>query len=148
MKRFLVMVPVVAALVSSCVNQSYSVSSDAVAEMLAAPGLSVTSFLPEWLNEEGRGAWALSPADDARVRAILLMGENRHVSELQYQTDDEHAPLVQNRFYVYATNGQCLAATVLETRIAMHDLVLTQEQEGELYRILKPYLKNIFSGLK
>ena len=60
-------------------------------------------------------------------------------------TDDEHAPLVQNRFYIYATNGQCLAGTVLEKRVVMHDVVLTEEQEKELYTILTPYLRKVFA---
>ena len=68
--------------------------------------------------------------------------------ELAYQTDDEHNPLVQNRFYIYAMNGQCLAATVLDKRVVMHDVVLTEEQEKELYQLLKPYLKNVFKGLR
>ena len=135
-------------LLASCLNQSYSVSSDAVDEMLAAPVMAVTPFQPAWLNEDGKGIYPLSKVDRAKVCAILLAGRNRHVPELAYQLDDENDPLAQNRFYLYASNGQCLAGTVLDTRVVMHDVVLTQEQEKELFSLLKPYLKKVFTGLK
>ncbi len=135
-------------LLASCLNQSYSVSSDAVDEMLAAPGMAVTPFQPAWLNEDGKGIYPLSKEARAKVCAILLAGRNRHVPELAYQLDDENDPLAQNRFYLYASNGQCLAGTVLDTRVVMHDVVLTQEQEKELFSLLKPYLKKVFTGLK
>ena len=50
--------------------------------------------------------------------------------------------------YIYAKNGQCLAATVLDDRVVMHDVVLSESQEKELYQLLKAYLKNVFRGLK
>ena len=68
--------------------------------------------------------------------------------ELAYQLDDENDPLAQNRFYLYASNGQCLAGTVMDTRVVMHDVVLTEAQEQELFALLKPYLKKVFTGLK
>ena len=147
MKQMLMAALVAGGMLSSCVSQSYSVSRDAVNEMLSAPGMAVTPFQPAWLHVDGREIWKLKPEDHARVRSILQTGESRHVPELLYQTDDAHAPLVQNRFYLYASNAHCLAATVLDDRVAMHDLVLTEEQERELYSILKPYLKNVFKGL-
>lgn len=137
-----------AVLLSACVNQSYSVSSEAVEEMLAAPGMAVTPFQPAWLNEDGEEIWPLGADARAKVCAILKSGSNRHVPELAYQTDDENSPLAQNRFYLYASNGQCLAGTVMNTRVVMHDVVLTEEQEQELYRILKPQLRKIFRDLK
>lgn len=132
---------------SACVNPSYSVSRDAVEEMLAAEKLAVTPFQPVWLSEGGADVWQLSPEVQARVCAILLEGTTRYVPELAYQTDDAHDPLAQNRFYIYASNGQSLAATVLGNRVAMHDVVLEPAREQELYQILKPYLKRIFTGL-
>lgn len=135
-------------MLASCLNQSYSVSSDAVDEMLAAPGMAVTPFQPAWLNEDGKGIYPLSKEARAKVCAILLAGKNRHVPELAYQLDDENDPLAQNRFYLYASNGQCLAGTVMDTRVVMHDVVLSQEQEQELFALLKPYLKKVFTGLK
>ena len=30
----------------------------------------------------------------------------------------------------------------------MHDVVLTEAQEQELFALLKPYLKKVFTGLK
>lgn len=135
-------------MLASCLNQSYSVSSDAVDEMLAAPGMAVTPFQPAWLNEDGKGIHPLSKEARAKVCAILLAGKNRHVPELAYQLDDENDPLAQNRFYLYASNGQCLAGTVMDTRVVMHDVVLTEAQEQELFALLKPYLKKVFTGLK
>ena len=135
-------------LLASCLNQSYSVSSDAVDEMLAAPVMAVTPFQPAWLNEDGKGIYPLSKEARAKVCAILLAGKNRHVPELAYQLDDENDPLAQNRFYLYASNGQCLAGTVMDTRVVMHDVVLTEAQEQELFALLKPYLKKVFTGLK
>lgn len=134
-------------LLTSCWQHSYSVSSESVVEMLDSAGLAVTSFQPAWLNEGSEGIWKLSRADHGKVCDILRVGQNRHVPELAYQTDDESNPLAKNRFYIYSTNGQCLAATVMNDRVVMHDVVLKLEQEQELYRILKPYLKNLFSGL-
>ena len=134
-------------MLASCLNQSYSVSSDAVDEMLAAPGMAVTPFQPAWLNEDGKGIYPLSKEARAKVCAILLAGKNRHVPELAYQLDDENDPLAQNRFYLYASNGQCLAGTVMDARVVMHDVVLSEADEQALYKILKPYLKNIFTGL-
>ncbi len=135
-------------LLASCLNQSYSVSSDAVDEMLAAPVMAVTPFQPAWLNEDGKGIYPLSKEARAKVCAILLAGKNRHVPELAYQLDDENDPLAQNRFYLYASNGQCLAGTVMDTRVVMHDVVLTEAQEQDLFALLKPYLKKVFTGLK
>lgn len=134
-------------LLSSCISQSSAVSQDAVEEMLASPGLAVTPFVPAWLHEDKEGIWPLSEQDRQRVCSLLQTGEHRHIPELAYQTDDDRAPLSQNRFYIYATNGQCLAGTVLHERVAMHDVVLTEEQERELYRLLKPYLRNVFRDL-
>lgn len=148
MRQMLMAALVAGGALSSCVSQSYSVSREAVDEMLTAPGLAVTPFQPAWLHEDGKEIWELKPEDHARVRSILQAGASRHVPELLYQTDDAHAPLAQNRFYLYASNAHCLAATVLDDRVAMHDLVLTEEQERELYSILKPYLRNVFKGLK
>ena len=135
-------------LYTGCVQQSYSVSTEAVAEMLDSEVLAVTSFQPAWLNEGSEGMWKLTQGDRDKVCAKLRTGENRHVPELAYQTDDEHNPLSRNRFYVYAGNGQCLAATVMNDRVVMHDVVLQPEQEKALYGILKPYLKHLFHGLE
>ncbi len=137
-----------AAMLSGCLHPTGSVSEDAVLEMLASPKLAVTPYQPAWLNEGGEEIWPLSEADRLTLCGILKAGEERDVPELAYQTDDEHNPLVQNRFYIYAMNGQCLAATVLDKRVVMHDVVLTEEQEKELYQLLKPYLKNVFKGLR
>ena len=147
MKKLLICVAC-GVMLASCLNQSYSVSSDAVDEMLAAPGMAVTPFQPAWLNEDGKGIYPLSKEARAKVCAILLAGTNRHVPELAYQLDDENDPLAQNRFYLYASNGQCLAGTVMDTRVVMHDVVLTEAQEQELFALLKPYLKKVFTGLK
>lgn len=137
-----------AAVLSSCLHPTGSVSEEAVLEMLDSPKLAVTPYQPAWLNEEGEEIWPLNEADRLTLCGILKAGEERDVPELAYQTDDEHNPLVQNRFYIYALNGQCLAATVLDARVVMHDVVLPEEQERELYKLLKPYLKNVFKGLK
>ena len=134
------------AAVSSC-HTIGSVSTEAVQEMLESPGLAVTPFQPVWLDADGRNVWPLTETDRQAVCDILRAGSGRDVPELAYQTDDEHAPLVQNRFYIYATNGQCLAATVLNDRVVMHDVVLPEEQERTLFRILRPYLKKVFTGL-
>ena len=77
-------------MLASCLNQSNSVSSDAVDEMLAAPGMAVTPFQPAWLNEDGKGIYPLSKEARAKVCAILLAGKNRPVPELAYQLDDEN----------------------------------------------------------
>lgn len=148
MKRILWSLAAGTALLSGCLNQSYSVSTAAVEEMLAAPAMAVTPYLPAWLNEGNEGIWKLSEADHARVCAILRSGENRPIAELVYQTDDGSAPLAQNRFYLYASNGQCLAATVLDKHVIMHDVMLEEAQEQELYTILKPYLRKLFHGLE
>lgn len=137
-----------AAMLSSCLHPTGSVSAEAVLEMLDSPKLAVTPYQPAWLNESGEEIWPLNEADRLTLCGILKAGEERDVPELAYQTDDEHNPLVQNRFYIYALNGQCLAATVLDERVVMHDVVLPEEQEKELYKLLKPYLKNVFKGLK
>ena len=148
MKRFL-MVAAVALGLNSCLNQSGAVSTDAVQEMLASPRMAVTPFQPFWLNEAGREeAWELDDGARRQVCDILLRGEHRYVPELAYQTDDERDPMAESRFYIYASNGQCLAGTLLENRVAMHDVVLTPEQERQLFQVLKPYLKHVFPGLK
>lgn len=146
MKKFFYGMPVVVTLLlAGCLHPVGSVSEEAVQEMLASPHLAVTPYQPAWLNENGEGIWPLSEADRRKVCAILQSGEARDVPELAYQTDDEHAPLVQHRFYIYAPNGQCLAGTLLDKRVVMHDVVLPEEQEKELYTILKPYLRKVFS---
>lgn len=130
----------------SCVNQSGSVSRGAVLEMLESPHLAVTPFQPAWLNEG-----EFNPLlDDTRAKVceILRSGEPRHVPELAYQTDDDRNELNDHRFYIYGSNAQCLAATVLGDRVAMHDVVLQPEQEKELYKLLKPYLDKVFSSAK
>lgn len=137
-----------AMLLTGCFTPMGSVTEDAVLEMLESPKLAVTPYQPAWLNEDGQEIWPLSEADRLKVCEILKSGEEREVPELAYQTDDEHNPLVQNRFYIYALNGQCLAGTVLDSRVVMHDVVLPEEQEKALYKLLKPYLKNVFKGLK
>lgn len=137
-----------ALLLPGCIQQSGSVSPDAVVEMLDSPGLAVTPYHPAWLNEGGEEIWPMSETDCKRVREILLGGEQRHIPELAYQTDDERTPYYQNRFYIYASNGQCLAATWMESRVVMHDVVLPQAVEQELYRLLKPYLAHVFPELK
>ncbi len=133
---------------SSCQPITGSVSGDAVQEMLASPRLAVTPFQPAWLDEEGRNIWPLAEADRVDVCSILRTGAAREVPELAYQTDDENAPLAKNRFYIYASNGQCLAGTVMNDRVVMHDVVLSEAMEKELYRVLKPNLKKLFKGLK
>lgn len=148
MKKIICSLSVGAAFLSACTYQSYSVSTDAVQEMLAAPAMAVTPFEPAWLNEDGERRWKLSEPDRAKVCTILQSGKNRPIPELMYQVDDDNAPLAQNRFYLYASNGQCLAATVANDRIIMHDVVLQEAQEKELYILLKPYLRNLFRGLK
>lgn len=146
MKKFFYgMAAVAALLLAGCLHPVGSVSEEAVQEMLASPHLAVTPYQPAWLNEDGEGIWPLSEADRLKVCAILQGGEAREVPELAYQTDDEHAPLVQNRFYIYAPNGQCLAGTLLEKRVVMHDVVLQEAQEKELFTILKPYLRKVFA---
>ena len=147
MKKLLLCIGLACVGVTGCLNPSYSVSRDAVEEMLTAEQLAVTPFQPAWLSESGENMWQLPAETKARVCAILLAGTSRYVPELAYQTDDVHAPLVQNRFYIYASNGQCLAGTVLGNRVAMHDVELELAQEQELYQILKPYLKRLFTGL-
>lgn len=132
-----------AAVLSACVPQNASVSQDAVEEMLASPHLMVTPFVPAWLHDEP-GKPLLAKTRE-RVCAILQEGERRHVPEVAYQTDDEHHPLVKNRFYLYASNGQCLAGTVMTDRVVMHDVVLPVAQERELYSILEPYLEKVFN---
>lgn len=150
MKTMFVSAMLVAAacLLGGCLNQSGAVSAAAVQEMLASPELAVTPFQPAWLNEGSEGIWKLSPAVREQVCSILRAGEPRYVPELAYQTDDARNPLADNRFYVYATNGQCLAGTLLEHRVVMHDIVLQPEQEQQLYTLLKPYLTNLFPELK
>lgn len=138
----------VAVLLGACLNQSGAVSREAVLEMLDSPKLAVTPFQPIWLNEGTEEIWPLSEADRQKVCAILRAGEARHIPELTYQTDDARNPLSEHRFYIYATNGQCLAGTLLENRVAMHDVVLPPEQEALLYVVLKPYLVRVFPGLK
>lgn len=148
MKRFLITAAVALGL-NSCLNQSGAVSTDAVQEMLASPQMAVTPFQPFWLNETGKEeAWKLSPEARRQVCDILLQGEHRYVPELAYQIDDERNPMAENRFYIYASNGQCLAGTLLEQRVAMHDVVLSPEQEQQLFQVLKPYLKHVFPELK
>lgn len=142
------MVGHVALILGACLHQVGSVSQDAVLEMLESPALAVTPFQPAWLNEGNEQIWRLKKADRALVCAILRAGEPRRVPELAYQTDDEHAPITQNRFYIYATNAQCLAATVVGDRVMMHDIVLPPEQEQLLYQTLKPYLARVFSAEK
>ena len=132
----------------ACQSVVGSVSNEAVQEMLASPELAVTPFQPAWLNEGSEGIWKLPPAVREQVCSILRAGEPRYVPELAYQTDDARNPLADNRFYVYATNGQCLAGTLLEHRVVMHDIVLQPEQEQQLYTLLKPYLTNLFPELK
>lgn len=129
-------------LLSACVPQNATVSQDAVEEMLASPHMMVTPFEPAWLHDEPRKL-LLAKARE-RVCAILQEGERRHVPEVAYQTDDERNPLSRNRFYIYASNGQCLAGTVMNDRVVMHDVVLSEEQERELFRILSPYLEKVF----
>ncbi len=148
MKVKLVLVALGAAFFSGCLQQSGAVSHDAVQEMLQSPRLAVTPFQPAWLNTDDKEIWRLSDADCKQVRAILASGESRHVPELLYQTDDERNPLACNRFYIYATNGQCLGATLLDKRVAMHDVVLPPEQERELFKVLQPYLKRVFAVKK
>lgn len=135
-------------LLAGCLHPTGSVSEEAVLEMLDSPKLAVTPYQPAWLNEGGEEIWPLSEDDRLKLCAMLKSGAERDVPELAYQTDDEHNPLVQNRFYIYAKNGQCLAATVLDDRVVMHDVVLSESQEKELYQLLKAYLKNVFRGLK
>ncbi len=144
-KALLLALACAAGILSSCLNQSGAVSQAAVEEMLASPRLAVTPFLPAWLHDDKQVIQPLSEPDRQRVCAILLAGEHRHVPELAYQTDDERNPLSRNRFYVYASNAQCLAATLLEERVAMHDVLLTEPQERELYQILRPYLRRLFA---
>jgi hypothetical protein len=149
-KKFAIsVVAVVAAgfMLAGCQTPTGSVSEEAVLEMLESPKLAVTPFQPAWLNEDGKGIWPVSEEVRAAVCDILKAGEARDVPELAYQTDDEHAPLARNRFYIYATNGQCLAGTVMHDRVAMHDVVLSEEQEKALYVLLKPYLQKLFTGL-
>lgn len=143
-KQSLMLLAAVAVL-PSCLNQSGSVSHEAVQEMLASPKLAVTPFLPIWLNEGGEEIWPLSEADRQKVCELLSAGEPRNVPELTYQTDDERNPMAAHRFYIYASNGQCLAGTRLEARVVMHDVVLLPWQEQELYNVLKPYLENVFA---
>lgn len=137
-----------ALILGACLHQVGSVSQDAVVEMLESPGLAVTPFQPAWLHEGNEQIWALKEEDRIKVCDILRAGEPREVPELAYQTDDAHAPLAQRRFYIYASNAQCLAATVLENRVMMHDVVLQPEQEQQLYLVLKPYLARVFSVSK
>ena len=138
------MCAVAGVLLSACLPQNATVSQDAVEEMLASPCLAVTPFVPAWLHDAPNPLLA-KPRE--QVRAILQSGERRHVPEVVYQTDDEHNPLVNNRFYLYGSNGQCLAATVMNDRVVMHDVVLPEAQERELYSILKPYLEKVFKTL-
>ena len=91
---------------------------------------------------------ALTQAQQAEVCAILVAGEAREVPELAYQTDDERDSLAKNRFYIYGSNGQCLAGTVMNDRVVMHDVVLPPEQEQALFRVLKPNLQKLFKGIK
>ena len=142
-KTALYMVAVTGLLLAGCLSQSGSVSPAAVEEMLASPRLAVTSYVPAWLHAGETHLWGMSEPDRQRLCAILRAGESRNVPELAYQVDDENHPLVQNRFYIYASNAQCLAATVLNDRVVMHDVVLTEEQERELFRILTPYLEKV-----
>ena len=143
-KTAFLMCAVAGVLLSACLPQNATVSQDAVAEMLASPHLAVTPFVPAWLQDAPKPLLAKTRE---QVRAILQAGERRHVPEVVYQTDAEHTPLVNNRFYLYGSNGQCLAATVMNDRVVMHDVVLPEDRERELYSILKPYLEKVFKTL-
>ena len=143
-KTTFLMCAVAGVLLSACLPQNATVSQDAVAEMLASPHQAGTPFVPAWLQDAHK---TLVAKTREQVRAILQAGERRHVPEVVYQTDDEHNPLVNNRFYLYGSNGQCLAATVMNDRVVMHDVVLPEDRERELYSILKPYLEKVFKTL-
>ena len=150
MKKICFSVLFLAAVVAlpACQSVVGSVSNEAVQEMLASPRMAVTPFLPAWLDEDGTSIWPLTQAQQAEVCAILVAGEAREVPELAYQTDDERDSLAKNRFYIYGSNGQCLAGTVMNDRVVMHDVVLRPEQEQALFRVLKPNLQKLFKGIK
>lgn len=130
-------------LLSGCVQEYGSVNPEAIQETLNAPRMAVTPFQPAWLMEKGD----MAPLEETalqQVRTLLQEGSPRRVPDVAYQTDDADAPLAQNRFYLYGSNAQCLGATLLEERVVMHDIELTEETEKKLYQVLRPYIDRIF----
>lgn len=153
MKRFFgasaaLLIALLALSLSSCSSTSGSVGAESFAEMLTAPSMAVTASSPGWLLEKSE-IHPLNTAQVARVKEILQAGELREVSERYYRSAAEgnRGDSTDAIFYLYASNAQCLGGRVIEDRVLMDDLDLSEEAERELYNLLHPQLKKLLPDL-
>ena len=133
---------------SGCCSTSGSVGAESFAEMLTAPAMAVTASSPGWLLEK-KDIHSLSAAQVVRVKEILQAGELREVSERYYRSASEgnRGDSTDAIFYLYASNAQCLGGRIIEDKVLMDDLNLSEEAERELYTLLHPQLKKLFPDL-
>lgn len=133
---------------SGCSSTSGSVGAESFAEMMTAPSMAVTDTNPGWLLEKS-DIHPLSAAQVARVKEILQAGELREVSERYYRSASEgnRGDSTNALFYLYASNAQCLGGRVIEDRVMMDDLNLSEEAERELFTLLHPQLKKLLPDL-
>ena len=143
--RLLMVVVLVATALTMCSKPYGSVSREGVEEALASPKLSITPRMPRWLlsGEQLRG---LNEEQRNQVCAILTPGKVRHVGEEYYRSErqgnrNDDTDLI---FYIYPLNGQSLGGRLIGERVLMDDFDLSEEEEAQLYLILRPQLASLF----
>ena len=101
--------------------------------------------MPRWLlsGEQLRG---LNEEQRNQVCAILTPEKVRHVGEEYYRSErqgnrNDDTDLI---FYIYPLNGQSLGGRLIGERVLMDDFDLSEEEEAQLYLILRPQLASLF----
>lgn len=129
---------------SSCSQTPGSVIRENVVEMLQSPRMAVTASLPGWMLEK-RSISALTPAEIAELRTLLLPEQVRSVPEKYYRDSSEgnRGDTSENTFYIYASNAQCLGGRLVEGNVQMDDFSLSEAQQTRLTALLMPHLRKI-----
>lgn len=128
-----------------CRQPSGAVMDTVIREMLCAPRMALTPCNPAWVLER-REIHPLSAVQISQVRDLLRKCPVRHVPERYYRVPeegnrDDYSEFV---FYLYASNAQCLGGRLIGERALMDDMELSEEQQRQLYMLLRPQLRRLF----
>ena len=111
-----------------------SMSRASVDDLLGAERFAVTPCTPGWMLEKS-DIFELGADEAAQLRALLSRAPLNEVSEEAYRTSDACAlgKTSDRRFYLYASNAQCMEAHLVDDiahAVDIHDTFGGGERHG------------------
>ena len=131
-------------LLVTCAQRYGSVAQESVEETLTSDVIAVTPCIPGFLLEPEQ-IHRLSSGEKRQLLTILRRGEMKVVHESHYRdaAPGKREDMVKGVFYLYGSNAQCLGGRVMEGKVLMDDIELSEEDSRELYRLLYPHLSKV-----